>query len=261
VKGTAEARCELRRLDHASFLRHQYRPEGEPGRQLPHRHSRDATSEQGTIHLERESSAYSTRSRPQVGDVLTALGSWVWDCDHYRPNGEKTELHPFRATWVVRPVSPHSAALASEGDLFASTEATPAGKEAECAHETQWSDQFKACSLAHADWLSLNGSYAFDLPAATTSCARPGLRTVDRGSVGLAAIKKTWTGKAWHLTFGQIATGPGEWQLTSSVDGIWGQWPGRLEAKDGSSFAGGEPRPPRRECRDRRLELPAVEPA
>jgi hypothetical protein len=209
----------------------------------------------------RDLAAYPTWARPQAGDVLTALGSWVWDCDHYRPNGEKTELHPFRATWVVRPVSPHSAALASEGDLSASTGATPAGNEAGCAHETKGSGQFKACSHAHADWLSLNGSYAFDLPAATTSCARPGLRTVDRGSVGLAAIKKTWTGKAWHLTFGQIATGPGEWQLTWSLDGIWGQWPGTLEAKDGSSFAGGEPRPPRRECRDRRLELPAVEPA
>jgi hypothetical protein len=262
--------------------------------------SRDATPEQGTIHLERESSSYPTWARPQAGDALTALGSWVWDCDHYLPNGEKTELHPFRATWVVRPVSPHSAALASEGDLYASTEATPAGKEAECAHETKGSDQFKSCSHAHADWLSLNGSYAFDLPAATTSCVRPGLRTVDRGSIGVGAIKKTWTGKAWHLTFdisapagqrvivarqffatcanaaqaehlrlhfdrlfvrramdpscapdkpacpfanestllGQIATGPGEWQLTWSVDGIWGQWPGTLEAKDGSSFAG-----------------------
>ena len=97
--------------------------------------SRDATSEQGTIHLERESSAYPTWARPEAGDALTALGSWVWDCDHYLPKGEKTELHPFRATWVVRPVSPHSAALADEGDLYASTEATPAGKEAECAHD------------------------------------------------------------------------------------------------------------------------------
>ena len=67
--------------------------------------SRDATSEQGTIHLERESSAYPTWARPKAGDALTALGSWVWDCDHYLPKGEKTELHPFRATWVVRPVS------------------------------------------------------------------------------------------------------------------------------------------------------------
>jgi hypothetical protein len=37
---------------------------------------------------------------------------------------------------------------------------------------------------------------------------------------------------------GQIATAPGEWQLTWSVDGIWGTWPGTLPARDGSAFAG-----------------------
>jgi len=37
---------------------------------------------------------------------------------------------------------------------------------------------------------------------------------------------------------GQITTGPGEWQLTWSVDGIWGHWPGTLLAKDGSTFVG-----------------------
>jgi len=37
---------------------------------------------------------------------------------------------------------------------------------------------------------------------------------------------------------GQIATGPGEWQLEWSVDGIWGRWPGTLAAKDGSTFRG-----------------------
>jgi hypothetical protein len=262
--------------------------------------SRDATSEQGTIHLERESAYYPEWARPQAGDRLSALGSWVWDCDHFRPNGEKTEFHPFRATWVVRSASPHSAALAAEGDLFVSTDATPAGRAAECAHETKGSDQFKACSHAHADWLSVNGNYAFDLPPASASCAHPAIRSVDHGSVGASTIATVWTGKARHLTFtiaapagrrvivarqyfascanapkiehlrlhfdtllvrramdpscapdkptcpyanestllGQITTGPGEWQLAWSVDGIWGQWPGTLLAKDGSTFAG-----------------------
>ncbi len=262
--------------------------------------SRDATAEQGTIHLERESSSYPEWARPQAGDSLSTLGSWVWDCDHYRPSGEKTELHPFRATWVVRRASPRSAALASEGDLYVSTDATPAGKAAECAHETKGSDQFKACSHAHSDWLSVNGDYAFDLPAATATCAQPSIRVVDRGSIGLGKLATAWTGKAWHLAFtiaapagervvvarqffalcanatklvhlrlhfdkllvrramdpscapdkptcpsanessllGQITTGPGEWQLTWSVDGIWGHWPGTLVAKDGSTFAG-----------------------
>jgi hypothetical protein len=37
---------------------------------------------------------------------------------------------------------------------------------------------------------------------------------------------------------GQIATAPGEWQLTWSVNGIWGRWPGTLTARDGSTFPG-----------------------
>jgi hypothetical protein len=163
--------------------------------------SRDATSEQGTIHLEREGAYYPEWARPQAGDRLSALGSWVWDCDHYRPNGEKTEFHPFRATWVVRAESPHTPALAAEGDLFVSSDATPAGKEAECAHETKGSDQFKACSHVHADWLSVNGDYAFDLPAAAPPCAHPGIRSVDHGSVGTPTVATIWTGNAWHLTF------------------------------------------------------------
>ena len=37
---------------------------------------------------------------------------------------------------------------------------------------------------------------------------------------------------------GQIASGPGEWQLHWSVNGIWGRWPGTLAARDGSVFKG-----------------------
>ena len=39
-------------------------------------------------------------------------------------------------------------------------------------------------------------------------------------------------------SLGQITTGPGEWQLEWSVDGIWGRWPGTLAARDGSTFPG-----------------------
>ncbi len=163
--------------------------------------SRDATSERGTIHLERESTSYPEWARPQSGDSMSVLGSWVWDCDHYRPAGEKTEFHPFRAAWVVRRPSPRSASLTTEGDLYLSTDATPAGKEAECAHETKGSDQFKACTHAHSDWLPVNGGYAFDLPSASPTCARPTVKSVDRGSVGLGKVAAAWTGKAWHLTF------------------------------------------------------------
>ena len=67
--------------------------------------------------------------RPATG--FEALGSWIWDCDHYQGRGEKTEFHPFRAAWVVRhpeSASPTSRDGAAEGDLYISTDATPAGQ-------------------------------------------------------------------------------------------------------------------------------------
>ena len=163
--------------------------------------SRDGTPEQGTIHMERETTSFPEFAWPQPGDHVQALGSWVWDCDHYQGAGEKTEFHPFRAAWVVRSASPRAARLSSEGDLFVSTDATPAGQEAECAHETKGSDQFKSCAHAYPDWLSVNGAYAFDLPAPTSTCAQPTIRTVDHGSVNAPKIGATWTGKAWHVAF------------------------------------------------------------
>src|SRR3954462_11972519 len=96
--------------------------------------SRDTTPEQGTLHLERESASYPEWARPQAGDRIEALGSWVWDCDPYQGRGEKTEFHPFRVAWVQRhpgQLSPTSQ-TAVESDLDASPEATPAGREAQC---------------------------------------------------------------------------------------------------------------------------------
>jgi hypothetical protein len=163
--------------------------------------SRDTTPEQGTLHLERETASYPEWARPQAGDSITALGSWIWDCDHYQGRGEKTEFHPFRAAYVVRPVSPSAPRRSTEGDIYVSTDATPAGAEAECAHQTKGSDQFKACSHSHANWLSVNGDYAFDLPAPTLPCTRPSTRSVDHGSVNFQRVATTWTGNGWHLTF------------------------------------------------------------
>jgi hypothetical protein len=262
--------------------------------------SRDATAEQGEIHMERESASYPAWTRPAPGDHVQALGSWVWDCDHYLPKGEKTDFQPSRASWDVRARSPLAARLSAEGDLYVSTDATPAGREAECAHVTKGSDAFKSCAHSTPDWLSVNGAYAFDLAAASSPCARPALRTVDRGSIDAPKVAARGTGQGWHVTFaiaaaqgtrvvvarrltatcanapaldhlrlhfdrllvrramdpscapdkpscpaagestllGQIATGPGEWQLEWSVDGIWGRWPGTLAASDNSTFAG-----------------------
>jgi hypothetical protein len=156
--------------------------------------SRDTTAEQGTLHLERESSSYPEWARPQAGDRIQALGSWIWDCDHYQGRGEKTEFHPFRTAWVVRHPesgSPTSATGAAEGDLFMSTDATPAGQEAECAHQTKGSDQFKTCSHATANWLSINGSYEFDVcaPLPRPKGSTFVWRIVDRGSVNAPAVK------------------------------------------------------------------------
>jgi hypothetical protein len=163
--------------------------------------SRDTTAEQGTLHLERESSSYPEWARPQAGDSIKALGSWIWDCDHYQGRGEKTEFHPFRATWIVRPVSPNLPLRSSEGDLYVSTDATPAGKEAECAHQTKGSDQFKACAHAAPDWLSVNGDYSFDLPAPSSPCKEPKIRTVDHQSVNFNQFATKWTGTGWRITF------------------------------------------------------------
>ncbi len=50
------------------------------------------------------------------------------------------------------------------------------------------------------------------------------------------------TGCRWKdetLGYGQITTGPGEWQLYWDVAGIWGRWkPGLLRARDGQRFVG-----------------------
>lgn len=122
---------------------------------------------------------------------MTALGSWVWDCDHYQGRGEKTEFHPFRALWVARHpggLSPTSPSGEAEGDLYVSTEATPAGREAQCAHETKGSDQFKSCSHTTADWVSVNGSY--DLSLCLPQHRAPGnFRLVDRGSVNAPPLR------------------------------------------------------------------------
>jgi hypothetical protein len=268
--------------------------------------SRDQTAERGTIHTERESGSYPLWALPQPGDRVEMLGSWVWDCDHYRPNGEKTEFHPWRVAWVTRhpsAPSPTSARGDAEGDLFVSTDATPAGREAECAHQTKGSAAFKPCSHSIANWLSVNGSYDYSLCAPQPAPAGAQLvsRVVDRGSVnaprvglfpgndGCASVRFAINAPAgmrvvvakqiflgWskpvpveHLRLhfdqllvrramdpscppdrpscrytaestrlGQIATPPGEWQLTWSVDGIWGRWPGTLAARDGSVFTG-----------------------
>jgi hypothetical protein len=255
--------------------------------------SRDDTDAAGTIHMERELGAtYPFWAWPAPGDYVKALGSWVWDCDHYQERGEETEFHPFRAIWSDRGVSPHSPTGENEGDLYVSTDATPAGVQAECAHYTKGASTFKECTHTRPEWLSVNGDYAFTLCAHGRRRGKLAWRVVDRGSVSAPPVivaagnpgcvnvsftvtapdaervivaKQVFVG--WsdakplvHLRLrfdsvlirramdpsaplettlgGQEALPPGEWQITWSVAGIWGAWPGTLLAKDGSVFKG-----------------------
>jgi len=163
--------------------------------------SRDATPEQGTIHLERESAYLPFWAWPQPGDNIQALGSWVWDCDHYQGRGEKTEFHPFRALWVQR----HSPGQGGnvEGDLYVSSDATPAGQQAECAHETKGTDAFKACSHAAPNWLSVNGAYSLSLCLPTQVIgARIAPKVIDEGSVNApAVVPKAGPNGCWSIGF------------------------------------------------------------
>ena len=255
--------------------------------------SRDNTDAAGTIHMERELGAtFPWWAWPAPGDYVKALGSWVWDCDHYQEHGEETEFHPFRAIWSDRGVSPRSPTGENEGDLYVSTDATPAGVQAECAHSTKGGPDFKQCTHTRAEWLSVNGDYAFALCAHGPRLGKLEWRVVDHGSVFAPPVAVTrgkpgcvnvaftvaaspgqrvivakqvfvgWT-KATPLVHlrlhfdsvlirramdpstsaestlpGQESASPGEWQISWSVDGIWGAWPGTLFAKDSSTFAG-----------------------
>jgi hypothetical protein len=157
--------------------------------------SRDTTPEAGTIHMERETAYFPQWAWPQPGDHVQAYGSWVWDCDHYQGRGEQTEFHPFRAAWVVRN-TPATRTGATEGDLVVSTDATPAGQEAECAHRTKGADTFKSCAHAAAPWLSVNGTY--DLPICALGPRPPGaslvLKVADVGSVAAPRVAVTTVG-------------------------------------------------------------------
>jgi hypothetical protein len=267
--------------------------------------SRDATPEAGTIHTEREIDAFPAWAWPAPGDYVRMLGSWVWDCDHYQQVGEKTELHPFYGLWSTGDglPSPRSRTGEAEGDVFFSTDGTPAAAQAICAHQTKGAETFKDCTHSVSEWVSIDGAYDFNLCAAGKAPrgGRLEWRVVDRGSVNAPAVRAApakpgcvavaftvnapqgrrvvvakqvfvgWT-KARRLEhlrlrfdsvlirramdpscapdqpacpaknestlLGQIAQPPGEWQLTWSVAGIWGTWPGTLLARDGSVFKG-----------------------
>lgn len=161
--------------------------------------SRDQTPAQDHLHLERESESTPAFVWPAPGDRLSALGSWVWDCDHYQGKGEKTEFHPFRAVWLER-AGARTARGETEGDLFVTTDGTAAGAQADCAHRTKGSQAYKDCAHSASTWQDVNGDYGFDLTPPPGS-GKLVVRVVDRGSVNAPTVTATPRGRLVHVAF------------------------------------------------------------
>jgi hypothetical protein len=142
------------------------------------------------LHTEWETGAVARFAWPDRGDRIEMLGSWVWDCDHFLGGGERTELHPARALIVHRNPggpSPRSPLGESETDIFVSSDKTPAGTQADCAHRSKGDRaRFKACVRSDPDWQDVNGDYSVLVraPPRPAAGARLRVRLVDRGSVG-----------------------------------------------------------------------------
>jgi hypothetical protein len=145
------------------------------------------------IHVEREQAAFPSFAWPDPGDRVTLLGSWVWDCGHWTPAGERTEIHSYRALWVDRRQAARSPAGGSEGDLLISNDKTFAGVEADCAHRAKGAvPVFQSCLLVESEREDVGGVYHFKLrlPPRPSRHARLRLRVLDAGSSGPAALVK-----------------------------------------------------------------------
>ena len=114
----------------------------------------------------RDATSLPTFAWPEPGDRVQALGSWVWNCTRWKPVGEHTELHPFRALWVQRTFAARSPWGETEGDLFVSTGSTEAGAVADCALQSKGdSTAYLACLATQPRWQDVSGTYRFMLPA------------------------------------------------------------------------------------------------
>jgi hypothetical protein len=151
----------------------------------------------GRLHVEREQRALPIFAWPELGDRITMIGSWVWDCGHWTPGGERTEIHSYRALWLERAPgrpSPLATRGESEGDLFLSSDKTYAGVEADCAHRSKGdSPAFRSCLATEPAWQDLSGSYRFRLrvPRRPAAGSRLVVRVLDAGSSAGAPRAKT----------------------------------------------------------------------
>ena len=156
----------------------------------------------GRLHVEREQRALPFFAWPELGDRVTMIGSWVWDCGHWTPGGERTEIHSYRALWLERAPgrpSPLATRGESEGDLFLSSDKTYAGVEADCAHRSKGdSPAFRSCLATEPAWQDLSGSYRFRLrvPRRPAAGSRLVVRVLDAGSSGERRERRRSCGQA-----------------------------------------------------------------
>jgi hypothetical protein len=142
------------------------------------------------IHVEHEQASLPSFAWPDRGDRVTMLGSWVWDCGHWTPAGERTEIHTYKLLWVERQAGGAAFGAASgetEGDLFVSNDKTYAGVEADCAHLAKTiRPLFQSCLLTEPERVDVGGVYHFTLrlPLRPSKNAGLRLRVLDAGSSG-----------------------------------------------------------------------------
>ena len=169
--------------------------------------------ETGRLHTEWEQAAFASFAWPEPGDRVDLLGSWVWDCGHWLGGGERTELHPLRAVWVQRQgASPRSPTGEREGDLLISTDRTPAGASADCAHRTKGDRAaFKSCLAVEGNRQDVNGVYRFTLsaPPRPGPTARLRVRLVDAGSSPGAPAVRVAPGATSATVSVTVASPPG----------------------------------------------------
>lgn len=153
------------------------------------------SQETGRLHVERESATFPMFAWPDRGDRVSLVGSWVWDCDHFAPAGEHTEIHPFRELWVERNPggpSPRSPAGDREADLIVTNAGTPADTSAICAHEARGDrDAFKRCVATPAGHLPLQPfHFVLRAPPRPSRSARLVYRVVDHGGTQAVPVRR-----------------------------------------------------------------------
>jgi hypothetical protein len=166
--------------------------------------------ETGRLHVEREQLTLPQFAWPEIGDRVTLDGSWIWDCGHWLPGGERTEFHSYRAIFVRREPSPRSPRGENEGDLFVTSRKTFAGIEEDCAHRTRGdSAAYPACLRSEPDWQDVTATYRFSLPAPPRPSAHSGLRwrVVDRGTTR-GAVRLAVTPSARGVRIEAVVSNP-----------------------------------------------------